>query len=139
MSSNPVRVVFHLDHDSALVGVVRSAVQFQAAQAGFETQTCAEMGAASEGVCHETLSQVSEAESGLEIALETFPDRMEISFVHSGQMAPSVGLEKFALPDASAAGGINGLELLSRVDRVLYTTQEGKVRTTLVKFLKPQG
>jgi hypothetical protein len=141
MTSESMRVVFHLDQHSAMVSVLRSAVQFQAAQAGFESETCSEIAKASEGVCHETLSQITDADGGLDVTLDSFPDRFEVSFLHRGQMAPAVGLEKFALPDAFAAGagGINGLELLSRVDRVLYNTENGNVRTTLVKFLRPRG
>jgi hypothetical protein len=141
MNSDPVRVLFHLDQNSALVSVLRSAVQFQASQAGFQPESCAEIAEASEGVCRETLSQVTDAEGGLDVALETFADRIEVSFLHGGQTMPAVGLESFTLPDAFAAGagGINGLELLSRVDRVLYNTENGRVRTTLVKFLRPRG
>ncbi|MBZ5662668.1 MAG: hypothetical protein LAO08_19880 [Acidobacteriia bacterium] len=141
MTSEPVQVMFHLDQNSALVGVLRGAVQFQAVQAGFEAESSAEIAAASEAVCRETLSQVTDADGGLDIALDTYADRMEVSFLHRGQAAPAVGLEKFALPADFATGseGINGLELLSRVDRVLYNTENGRVRTTLVKFLKPHN
>lgn len=90
-------------------------------------------------MCRETLAQVAESDGGLDVALDTFADRMEISFVHQGQVAPAVGLEKFALPDVSGVGEINGLELLTQVDRVLYNTEDGNVRTTLVKFRKPHN
>ena len=138
MTSESVRVVFHLEPNPLLIGVVRGAVQFQALQAGFITETCAEIASASEDVCRETLSQLTEADGGLDVTLDTFADRFEVSFLHRGQMAPAVGLETFMFGDVAAggAGGINGLQLLSRVDRVLYDTEEGKVRTTLVKFLK---
>ena len=118
---------------------VQSSAEFQAAQAGFEGETCAGIAKASEGVCHETFSQLSDADGGLDVTLESFPDRFEISFLHGGPMTPAIGLDKFALPEvfATGAGGTNGLELLSRVDRVLYNTANGKSRTTLVKFLKP--
>jgi len=141
MTSEPVRVEFHLDQDSALVGVLCSAVQFQASQAGFEAETCAEIARASEVVCRESLLKLAGADGGLDVMLESYADRIEVSFVHGGQLAPAVGLEKFALPGdlAGGAGGINGLELLSRVDRVLYNTEDGKARTTLVKCLKPRG
>ena len=139
MSSEPVRVMFHLGQNSALAGVLCAAVQFQAVQAGFEPGCCAEIAAASEAVCRETLSQVTDAEGGLDIALDTFAERMEVSFLHRGQIAPAVGLETFVLPNACGAAGINGQELLARVDRVLYNTENGKVRTTLVKFLKPHS
>ncbi|MBZ5643678.1 MAG: hypothetical protein LAO19_13025 [Acidobacteriia bacterium] len=139
MSSDPVRVIFHLDQNSPLAGVLRAAVQFQAAQAGFEPERCTEFAAASEAVCLGTLCQAADSQSGLDIALDSFADRMEISFLHRGQSAPAVGLETFASPDAFGAAGINGQELLTRVDRVLFNTENGKVRTTLVKYLKPHS
>ena len=36
---------------------------------------------------------------------------------------------------AERGGGVNGQELLSQVDRVLYNAEGGVARTTLVKFL----
>ena len=69
-----------------------------------------------------------------------FADRMEVSILHCGELAQQVGLDRInSTPALSAAGGINGLELLSRVDRVLYNQENDKSRTTLVKFLKPQN
>jgi hypothetical protein len=140
MTSEPVRVKFHLDQDSTLVGVLCSAVQFQASQAGFEAETSAEIARASEGVCRQSLLQLAGADDGLDVMLESFADRIEVSFLHGGQMMPAVGLEKFVAPGDFAGGAseINGKELLSRVDRILYNTENGKVRTTLVKFLKPR-
>jgi hypothetical protein len=140
MTSEPLRAVFHLDRDFSFAGVLRSAVQFQALQAGFDAETCEEIAGASEGVCRKTLSQLTDADAGLDVTLDSFADRIEVSFQHRGQVAPAVGLQTFALPDASPAGEdeINGLKLLSRVDRVLYNTEDGRVQTTLVKFLKPK-
>ena len=53
------------------------------------------------------------------------------------QKFPAIGLETFTCAEAlsEGAGGLNGLELLSRVDRVLYNAEGGVARTTLVKFL----
>jgi hypothetical protein len=139
MTTEPVRVEFHMDQNPALAGVLRSAVQFQASQAGFGSETCSEIGSASEGVCRETLSRLHDPDGGLDVLLESFPDRIEVSFLHRAQSPPAVGLPTFASPDASSAGAgeISGREMLSRVDRVLYNTENDKVRTTLVKFLKP--
>ena len=140
MTTEPVRVLFHLEQNCALISVVGSAVQFQALQAGFEPEQCSGLAAASEAVCRQTLLQLGAAANGLDIALEMFTDHIEVSFLHDGQAAPAVGLDKFALPGAfaSGAGEIDGMELLSRVDRVLYNSENGKARTTLVKFLKPR-
>jgi hypothetical protein len=138
MVDERTRVVFHLDRDPRLIGPVRSAVHFQASRAGLEAGRCDDFAKASEDVCREALSQLTDADGGLEVTLDTFSDRMEISIHHHGQLVPAVGLETFTLPEASAsrAGRLDGLELLSRVDRVMFNSEEGVARTTLVKFLQ---
>jgi len=138
MTIEHVRVVFHMEPTLLLVGVLRGAVQFQALQAGFKTETCAEIATASEDVCRETLAQLTDADGGLDVMLDTFADRIEVSILHGGKAGPAVGLETFAFSQAlhPATGGISGLELLSRVDRVLYSSEDGKACTTLVKFQK---
>jgi hypothetical protein len=140
MTDEPTRVVFHLDRDPRLIGPVRSAVHFQASRAGLEAGRCDDFAKASEDVCREALLQLTDADGGLEVTLDTFSDRVEISIHHHGQLVPAVGLEAFTFPEASASevGGVNGLELLSRVDRVMFNSEEGVARTTLVKFLQPK-
>jgi hypothetical protein len=137
MTDEPVRVVFHLDQDWNLVGVFCCAVEHQAIQAGFETEAGAQLARAAGDVCRETISQLGGNGEGVDVTLDTFSDRMEIAIHCRGQLLPAIGLETFALSDAHSggAGGLNGLELLSRVDRVLYNAEDGVARTTLVKFL----
>jgi len=137
MTDDSTRVVFHLDPNPLLVGILRSAVQFQALQAGFGSETCSEFARASEDVCRETISQLTEAGGSINVTLDTFHDRIEISIHHHAQIAPPVGLESFAFSETPPGemGRFNGLELLSRVDRVLFSTEDGVARTTLVKFL----
>lgn len=140
MTDEPTRVVFHLDRDPRLIAAVRGAVHYQAALAGLESQSCENFAIASEDVCREVLSQLTDADRGLDVTLDTFPDRIEISIHYHGRLAPAAGLESFALPGAHAGGTgeVNGLELLSRVDRVMFNTEKGAARTTLVKFLQPK-
>ncbi len=140
MTDESTRVEFHLDRDPRLISAVRSAVQFQAARAGLEEAGCENFAIAAEEVCKEALTQFTDADGGLEVTLETFSDRIEISIHHRGQLVPAVGLETFALHSAGTggAGGLNGMELLSRVDRVTFNSEEGVARTTLVKFLPPK-
>jgi hypothetical protein len=137
MTNEPVRVVFHMDQDWDLVSVFCSAVEHQAIQAGFETEAGAQLARAAGDVCRETISQHGGNGEGVDITLETFSDRMEIAIHCRGQVLPAIGLEKFAFSDAlpGGASGLNGQELLSRVDRVLYNAEGGVARTTLVKFL----
>jgi len=137
MTDEPVRVVFHLDQDPRLVGVFCCAVEHQAAQAGLETVAGAQLSKAAGDVCRETISQHGGSGEAVDVTMDTFSDRMEIAIHCRGQVLPAVGLEKFAFSGASAGEGegLNGLELLSRVDRVLYNSDGGVARTTLVKFL----
>jgi hypothetical protein len=138
MTDELTRVEFHLDRDPRLIAAVRSAVHFQASRAGLETGHCEDFAMASEDVCREALSQLTDADGGLDVTLDTFPDRIEISIHHHGQLVPAVGLETFTLPDAAVggAGGLNGMDLLSRVDRVMFNSEGGVARTTLVKYLR---
>jgi hypothetical protein len=140
MTDEATRVELHLDRDPRLISAVRSAVHFQALRAGLEEEGCESFALASEVVCREALMQLTDADGGLDVTLDTFPDRMEISIHHHGQLVPVVGLETFTLPGAAGggAGGLNGMELLSRVDRVMFNSEEGVARTTLVKFLQPK-
>ena len=137
MSDEPVRVVFHLDQDSRLVGVFCCAVEHQATQAGLESEACAQLARAAGDVCRETISHLSVDGQRVDVTLDTFSDRIEIAIHCRGLALPAVGLEKYAIAVAPAeqSGGINGMELLSRVDRILYTAEDGIARTTLVKFL----
>ena len=138
MKDESTHVELHLDNDPRLICAIRSVVHFQASRAGLEEQGCESFALASEDVCREAFTQITDADGGLNVTLDTFPDRMEISIHHRGRLAPAVGLESFAFvdPAAGGAGGLNGMELLSRVDRVMYNSEEGVARTTLVKFLQ---
>jgi hypothetical protein len=137
MSDEPVRVVFHLDQDWRLVAVFCCAVEHQAIHAGFETEEGAQLARAAGDVCRETITQLGGNGQGVDVTLDTFSDRIEIAIHCHGQLLPALGLESFALSEAgsAAAGGLNGQELLTRVDRVLYNAEDGVARTTLVKFL----
>jgi hypothetical protein len=137
MADEPVRVVFHLDQDRTLVGVFCSAVEFQAIHAGFETEAGEQLARAAGDVCRETISQLGGNGQGVDVTLDTFSDRIEIAIHCRSQVLPAIGLESFASSDALSGGaaGLNGLELLSRVDRVLYNAEDGVARTTLIKFL----
>ena len=140
MNIEPVRAVFHLDPNAALVGVLCSAIQFQALQVGFQAETCAEIAAACEDLCRETSSKLTDVDGGLAVTIDAFADRLEVSILHQGQLELLAGLEAYSYGDTPAEGirALSGLKLLTRVDRVLYKIEDGKVRTTLVKFLKPK-
>ncbi len=138
MPNEPVRVVFHLNQDPRLVGVLCSAVQFQATQAGLGTEAVGKLAKAAEDVCRETISRLANGEESIEVTLETYSDRIEVAVHSRGPAMPAAGLETFAFSSGAPEGpsGLSGLELLSRVDRILYNSENGIGRTTLVKFLR---
>jgi len=137
MTDEPVRVVFHLDQDWRLVGVFCCAVEHQAIHAGFETEAGAQLASAAGDVCREAISQLGGEGQGVDVTLDTFSDRIEIAIHCRDHVVPAIGLDSFAGSGAlsEGTGGLNGLELLSRVDRVLFNAEDGMARTTLVKFL----
>jgi hypothetical protein len=137
MTDEPVRVVFHLNQDRDLVSVFCCAVEHQAIHAGFDTEAGAQLATAAGDVCRETIAQLGDDGAGVDVTLDTFSDRIEIAIHCRGQLLPASGLDALASSGAPSGGasGLNGPELLSRVDRVLYNGEGGVARTTLVKFL----
>ncbi len=140
MPTDPTRVVLHLDRGPLSAGVVHTAVQFQATQAGLEAKTGGQFAQACEDVCRETLSQLTDGDPGLEVTVDTFADRMEVSIQHQGQLEPAVGLDGIVRAGGPSGGsrGLDTMELLVQVDRVMFNTEGGVARTTLVKFLRPK-
>jgi len=126
-----------MDQDSRLVSVFCCAVEHQAIHAGLEAEAGAQLAKAAGDVCREAITQGGQDSKGIDMTLDTFPDRVEIAIHCRSRELPTIGLEKFALSSAQSAeaGSLNGQELLSRVDRVLYAAEGGVARTTLVKFL----
>jgi hypothetical protein len=139
MSNEPVRVVFHLNQDSRLIGILCGAVRFQASQAGLEDEAASQLVKAAEHLCHERISQLSDKEEGIDVTLETYADRVEVAVHSRTEAGPAMGLEQFAFGEAGEgrASKPKGVEVLSRVDRVLYNSENGVARTTLVKYLHP--
>jgi hypothetical protein len=124
MTDEPVRTVFHLDKDSRLVSVFCSAVEYQAEHAGLEGGAGAQLALAAGDVCREAISQGSGGDSGIDVTLDTFHDRMEVAIHYRGQGLPTDGSG-----NASAGAKFKG------ADRVHCKADEGIARVTLVKFL----
>ena len=141
MTDESTRVAFHLDRDPTLLSAVHCAVQFQATRASLEEKSCAEFAKAAEGVCREALSHLTDADGGLDVTLDTFSDRIEVSIRHHGQLVPAVGLETFTAPVTRENGDtrLSGVQLLTCVDRVSFNAEDGVAHTTLVKFLRPKN
>ena len=124
--------------DERFLGGVSAAVQRSAQRVGFDATAQEELIATVEDVCRDTFPLLTAEDSFLEVSIEDFADRMEISVAHRGESKPTAGLDSFA--GAEGAIGTDGLWLLARVDRVQYQTEGGVSRMTLIKYaLAPPG
>ena len=130
------RAHLRVDNDPRLLAGLAGAVEHFAKQAQFAAEASAELVAAVEEACRETFPLLSDAHPELFVIFEVFPDRAEIILEHRGEALPSAGLDTF-LGDPDAPGGLTGLSILSKVDRVQYNTEGGVSRTTLIKHRKP--
>ena len=141
MTDELTRVAFHLDRDPTLISAVHCAVQFQASRTNLEEKTCAEFAKATEGICREALSHLTDADGGLDVTLDTFSDRIEVSIRHHGRLMPPVGLETSTATQTHDNGDtrLSAVQPLSCVDRVSFNAEDGVAHTTLVKFLRPKN
>ena len=92
MTDEPVRVVFHLDHDSRLVGVFCSAVEHQAVHAGLDSSAGAQLAQAAGDVCREAISQGAGRDAGIDVTMDTFQDRMEVATIIVGRVCLRMSL-----------------------------------------------
>lgn len=124
--------------DRRLLTGAGTAVELCAKLSGLSERACNAVKAAAEEAARETFSLLAGQESSLDIIVQGFADRVEVILEHRGEALPAAGLDTFLTTGAQgpSAGTVTGLSLLSRVDRVLYTTEKGVSRTTLVKYRK---
>lgn len=138
MTDAPLRVQVEMDCDSRLAPGAAYAVEFCARRCGLSEPASAEVKAAAEETIQNTVQLLDDGQKRLTVDVQGFDDRVEVVLEHRGAARPTAGLDTF-LPGgpANAAGSKAGLSLMTRVDRVLYHTQDGRSRTTLVKYLSP--
>lgn len=110
-----MRVWFRLDPTPALIDVLRGSIQFQAAQAGCEKSEV--IAGAAETFCREEIAQRGDISEWLEVVLNSFADRIEVSVAGRAERI--------------------GSKLALRVDRILYKSEDGRAWTTLVQLLHP--
>ena len=93
-----------------------------------------------EEVCREALRALTGADAKLSVTVEDFPDRIEGTLEHGDQARPLPRSEGSAVAGREAArpGASSGRCVLRRVDRVIYNSQGGTARTTLVKYVRTQ-
>lgn len=131
------RTVLHLSRDDRLIAAVGAAVAHFAERVGMENSACCLLTSALEELCRQTLPLLNGKGDGLDVAIEDFDDRLQISIEHKGEAQPSVGVESFIAECARDSDqGLTGARLMRTVDRIEYDARSESIRTTLVKYLQ---
>jgi hypothetical protein len=132
------RTILHLSRDHRLIAAVGGAVAHFAERVGMEDEARNLLTGALEDLCRQTLPLLNGNENGdgLDVAIEDFDDRLQISVEHHGEAQPSVGVESFIAECACKSDQpITGVHLMRSVDRIEYDARNGSIRTTLVKYI----
>jgi hypothetical protein len=133
------RTVLHLSPDDRLVVAVGGAVAHFAERAGMDDVARNLLTGALEDLCRQTLPLLNGNGESLDVVVEDFDDRLQISVEHRGEAQPSVGVETFIAECArESKQRVTGVHLLRTVDRIEYDARDGSIRTTLVKYLKSE-
>jgi hypothetical protein len=135
------RTILHLSRDHRLIAAVGGAVAHFAERVGMEDAARNSLTGALEDLCRQTLPLLNGNENGdgLDVAIEDFDDRLQISVEHHGKAQPSVGVDSFIAECAcKSEQRITGVHLMQTVDRIEYDARNGSIRTTLVKYLESE-
>jgi len=136
VTSEHSRTILHLSPDDRLIAAVGAAVAHFAERVGMENAACNLLTSALEDLCRQTLPLLNGSGDGLDVSIEDFEDRLQISVEHRGEAQPSVGVESFIAECARESDQrITGVHLIRTVDRIEYDASHGSIRTTLVKYL----
>ena len=137
MACEHSRTVLHLSRDDRMIAAVGGAVAHFAERVGMENAACNLLTSALEELCRQTLPLLNGNGDGLDVAIEDFDDRLQISVEHKGEAQPSVGVESFIAECARDSDQrLTGVRLMRSVDRIEYDARSGSIRTTLVKYLQ---
>ena len=137
MACEHSRTVLHLSRDDRMIAAVGGAVAHFAERVGMENAACILLTSALEELCRQTLPLLNGNGDLLDVAIEDFDDRLQISVEHRGEAQPSVGVESFIAECARDSDQrLTGVRLMRSVDRIEYDARSGSIRTTLVKYLQ---
>jgi hypothetical protein len=134
MPTDPARIEFTLDNDPHLLRGVMAIVCHAAQRSGFSQQDQDALAAAAVDACRETFPLLNGNDSSLRLVVLDFPDRVEVTIEHSGEVLPTAGLDSFCAGAEEGSRGISSALLNTTIDRVQYDTKEGHARMTLTKY-----
>jgi len=135
MATDSVRVEFTLDNNPHLLQGVTAIVCHAAQRSGFSLQDQDALAAAAVDACRETFPLVNGNDSSLRLVVMDFPDRVEVTIEHSGEVLPTAGLDSFCAGAEEGSRGISSALLNTAIDRVKYDNNGGRARMTLIKYL----
>jgi hypothetical protein len=123
VGSENSRTELILEEDPRLVRAVGRVVEFLGERIGMAPAARKELAEAAEASCLEIFPLTGNHRSALKVIVADFPDRLEVTFEHSGAEVPA---------------GAGSLSQSRRVDQVLRERRGEVSRTTLVKYLPKQ-
>ena len=137
MAREYTRAILQLSCDHRFVAGVGGALAYFAERAGLEEGCRQSLCAAIEEFCLDSLPSIHEAREVLDVAIEDFDDRIEIVIQHCDQVAAN---GRYGAPLRTAktqhAPQSSTLRRLAQVaDRIERSNCEGRIRTTVIKFL----
>jgi len=127
MNTDPVRSELTLPNDPRLIPAVGAVVVHAAERAGLAQAAQEGFAAASIEACRERFSLIHKtggANVDLRVSVVDYPDRIEVSIENAGGSAQLGDTKMLHLTQQYAM-----------VDRVLHETRNGRVRTTLIKYI----
>jgi hypothetical protein len=137
MSTEPGKTEFLLEEDPRLLHALRAIVSFCGERAGLSPQALQGFIAAILNACQDTFPLVHNHEGdnrAIRVIVQDFPDRVEVSIEHSGEVLPTAGLDTFCGAAGNQPAAISGALQGAHVDRVQYETHDGRARMKLIKY-----
>ncbi len=128
------RIELRLSNDQRLSVGLGGAVAHVAERVGFDAGARAGLAEATEEACRDTFRLLGNAKAQLDVSIEDFPDRVEVTLGYEAPPGPVP--ESFAAAEAGATAGQGGHKLLALVDSVRRDTKAGVSRMILVKYIR---
>jgi len=130
------RIEMKLEPDPRLVAAVGGAVSHVAERVGLDPKAQADFAKAAEEACRQALPSLVADEAMLDVIVEKFPDRIEVTLspvapVPQTQRETSAGARR----EPSSRGGPRNNARRKGVDRVVFATNGGTSRLTLIKYV----
>lgn len=137
MSTERGKTEFLLEDDPRLLHAIRAILSFSCERAGLSQHALEGFINAIQNACQETFPLVHDHEGdkrAIRVTVEEFPDRIEVSIEHSGEVLPTAGLDTFCGGADNQPAAISGALQGAHVDRVQYETHDGRARMKLIKY-----